>query len=44
VLSCHPDAQPARQLCLHLGWTLLTEEFRTGGSDQLGYWLMTRDL
>jgi len=44
VLSCHPEARPAQQLYLHRGWTLLTEEFRTGGPGQLGYWLMARDL
>jgi GNAT superfamily N-acetyltransferase len=44
VLSCHPGARPAQQLYLHAGWTLLTEAFRTGGPDQLGYWLMARDL
>ena len=44
VLSCHPGARPAQQLYLNQGWTLLTEEFRTGGPDQLGYWLMARDL
>jgi GNAT superfamily N-acetyltransferase len=44
VLSCHPEARPAQQLYLRQGWTLLTEEFRTGGPGQLGYWLMARDL
>jgi ribosomal protein S18 acetylase RimI-like enzyme len=44
VLSCHPDAVPAQRLYLRQGWTLLTEEFRTGGPGQLGYWLMARDL
>lgn len=43
VLSVHPDARPARQLYLRQGWTLLTEQFRTA-PDQLGYWLMARDL
>jgi ribosomal protein S18 acetylase RimI-like enzyme len=44
VLSCHPDAEPAQRLYLSQDWTLLTEQFRTGGPDQLGYWLMARDL
>jgi GNAT superfamily N-acetyltransferase len=44
VLSCHPGARPAQQLYLRAGWTPLTEAFRTGGPDQLGYWLMARDL
>jgi GNAT superfamily N-acetyltransferase len=44
VLSCHPDAIPAQRLYLRQGWTLLTKEFRTGGPDQLGYWLMARGL
>jgi GNAT superfamily N-acetyltransferase len=44
VLSCHPAATPAQQLYLRHGWMLLTREFRTGGPDQPGYWLMARDL
>jgi GNAT superfamily N-acetyltransferase len=44
VLSCHPAATPAQRLYLRQGWTSLTRQFRTGGPDQLGYWLMARDL
>ena len=43
VLSCHPEATAARQLYLSEGWEVLSTNFRTS-PDQVGYWLMTRDL
>ncbi len=43
VLSCHPQAAPARHLYLSMKWQILTKDFRTE-PHQLGYWLMAKDL
>jgi ribosomal protein S18 acetylase RimI-like enzyme len=41
LLSCHPRAEPAQQLYLSRGWSVLTTDFAAG---DIGYWLMARDL